>query len=443
MLAFTSLRGAGMENEKGCFQTIWAFLRDQGNANAVALIIAAITLLVSIVALTWHMKRKKPPNLTDQTLQDYTDRIVKKLSKKKAELKKLIKARDKDQETHDKEKARLWQQIEELSKRAANPEQALKEALKKIAKLKAALAHESNNISEKRMAKARTALEAGDFSIADEIFAEIEDHETLAVERAARAVFARGEIAKQEIRWADAAKHYARAARLHPTYVSLYSAHEFVWRNGDYTNAFILGEKLIEAAKTEYGEQHEKYAEALNQHALTLYDKKRYDLAEALYLKALEIDRQTIGEEHPEFGIHLHNLALLYKAMEKYDKAERYFLQSLKICKKTIGEKHPEYATHLSNLAGLYRAIEEYDKAEDYYRQALEICEQTIGQKHPDYATYLNNLASLHKAKKECDQAEPLYLKAIQILEVTLGPDHPNTKTCKGNYGLLQKSRKE
>ena len=97
------------------------------------------------------------------------------------------------------------------------------------------------------MAEARQALEAGDFSIADALFAEIEDQEMLAVERTARAAFARGDIAEQDIRWADAAEHYARAARLHPNYEHLYAASEFTSRSGDYDKAITFGQRLIES----------------------------------------------------------------------------------------------------------------------------------------------------------------------------------------------------
>ncbi|MEJ6708272.1 MAG: hypothetical protein QNK92_05625 [Amylibacter sp.] len=92
------------------------------------------------------------------------------------------------------------------------------------------------------MADARKALEAGDFSIADDIFTEIEIHEQLAVERAARAAFALGEIAEQEIRWADAAKHYTNATHKHPTVVHLNKARWLHWNAGNFSKALSLGE---------------------------------------------------------------------------------------------------------------------------------------------------------------------------------------------------------
>ncbi len=63
----------------------------------------------------------------------------------------------------------------------------MQEARKTIDKLEDGLTREGNSIGGDRMAEARQALEAGDFSIADALFAEIEDQEMLAVERTARA----------------------------------------------------------------------------------------------------------------------------------------------------------------------------------------------------------------------------------------------------------------
>ncbi len=334
-----------------------------------------------------------PPKeaMTTMTLDQYESRLATKITEAEANLKTA----------HDAEKTQLQQKIDELRKRAANPEQALAEAKATIAKLEHALTREGNNtdIADARMAEAREALEAGDFSVADDIFAEIEAREQLAVERTARAAFARGEIAAQDIRWADAAKHYARAAALHPTYAHLYTAHEFTLRNGDYAKAIALGTELLKLAKAEFGDTHKKYASALNLHAATLKTTGNYDLAEPLLKQAIEIGKQTLGENHPDYAIRLNNLAALYEATGKYDLAE------------------------------------------PLYKQAIKIDKQTLGENHPDYATRLNNLAALYETTGKYDHAEPLYNQAFSIFDASLGPDHPSTKTVKANYQDFLKNR--
>ncbi len=381
----------------------WNFIKDGGNSAGVVAIITILGVIVAVIAWFFGLFGKSKTDSAGQipdpgnsgkpvltfTPKQYKEHITEEIAEAEASL----------QSAHDAEKARLQQKIEELRKRAADPEKALQQARETIAKLEEALEREGNEIGDSRMSEARKALEAGDFSIADKIFAEIEDREQLAVERTARAAFARGEIAEQEIRWHDAAKHYTRAARLHPTFDNLKSASEFASRSGDFDNALTLGTELVEVAETEFGKTHEEYAEALNQQALTLAATGKYDQAEVLYNEAIEIDKQTIGE------------------------------------------KHPDYAIHLNNLAELYRTTSKYDLAEPLYIEAIEIAKQTIGENHPDYATDLNNLAALYRTTDNYDLAEPLYKEAIGIFEATLGPDHPNTKAGKASYEDFLKTR--
>ena len=127
------------------------------------------------------------------------------------------------------------------------------------------------------------------------------------VEQAARAAYGRGEIAEAEIRWHDAAKHYARAARLDPSFDALRKASEFAWRAGDADQAFRWGEELIATAKN--GGDEEDIATALNNHALSLQAFGKYEEAEGLYREALAIAEKTIGVEHPNYAIRLNNLA--------------------------------------------------------------------------------------------------------------------------------------
>lgn len=357
-------------------------------------------------------------------------------------LQRAIRAKEEELTTaYDEEKALLQQQIEELTRRAQNPEAALAEAQETIRKLEDALTREGNEIGEARMEEAREALESGDFSIADDIFAEIEAREQLAVERVARAAFARGEIAEQEIRWADAAEHFAKSARLNPTFDALFKARLHAWRSGQVKNAIAFGERLLIVAETEFGKDTEKYATALNEHSLTLEQAGRYDEAELLYKQAIEIGKATIGESHPSYAIRLNNLANLYENMGRYDEAEPLYKQAIEIDSKTIGENHPDYAVHLSNLAYLYGSMGRYDKAEPLYKQAMEIGKATIGENHPNYAISLNNLANLYRSMGRYDEAEPLFKQAIEIAEATLGPDHPTTKLFKSNLAALQSTR--
>ena len=152
-----------------------------------------------------------------------------------------------------KEREIFQAQIDKLNNDLANLPQAFEKAQTQIAELKAKLEREGNEIGAKKLAVAITALEQADFSKADELFAEIEAREELAVKRSARAAYARGEIAEQEVRWYDAAEHYARAAQLDPCFLTLISAQRLTVDVGSYDSAVSLGLDAQKAAIKEHG----------------------------------------------------------------------------------------------------------------------------------------------------------------------------------------------
>ena len=72
----------------------------------------------------------------------------------------------------------------------------------------------------------------------------------------------------------------------------------------------------------------------MNQLAITLmedarYDKSKYDKAEPLLLRVIEIWKETLGPEHPFLGMTMINLAVLYSAERRYAEAEPLFQSAI------------------------------------------------------------------------------------------------------------------
>ncbi|WP_299416706.1 tetratricopeptide repeat protein [uncultured Sulfitobacter sp.] len=371
----------------------------------------------------------------------------------------------------------LNREIAALKAQIANPEASLKEAQKRIRDLEGILERAGNEIGGDRIAEARAALEQGDYSIADELFAEIEAREQMAVENSARAAFGRGEVAEAEVRWADAANHYARAASLSATYDHLYNASNFALKAGDFAAGLRFAKEMKRKSRAEgdklelssaldraatalqnsgnypaaeplfrevlaltgelEGKESESYANGLNNLAGLLDATGRYEEAEPLYRDALEIDRKTVGEVHPSYAIRLNYLAELLRVTGRYEEAEPLFREALEITRKAVGEAHPSYAVRLSNLAGLLEATGRYEEAEPLFREALEIVRKIVGEAHPDYAVYINNLAFLLRRTGRCKEAEPLYRKALEITRKTMGEAHPDYAIGLNNLAKL------
>src|SRR6056297_2134914 len=313
---------------------ILGFLRMYGMELSAAGGLVAVFLFVWAI-LKWPFSKPKPTQLAPDTIdqikppqaKDGPTLTVPEFIRLRRELKADLEAEL--AEAAEAEKSQLRARIAELEKQIANPDAALAEAQKRIADLEALLDREANQIGADRIAEAKAALEQGDYSLADDIFAEIEAQNELAVQETARAAFGRGEVAEAEVRWGDAAEAYQRAARFDPCYRTLTKAHEFTHWAGHYTTALKLGEDLIVAAEKEGGLPN--LAMAKNDHAITLQALGNFEEAEGLYREALEIDRATIGEGHPDYATHLSNLAGVVRAQGRYAGTEGLHREALDI----------------------------------------------------------------------------------------------------------------
>jgi len=178
-------------------------------------------------------------------------------------------------------------------------------------------------------------------------------------------------------------------------------------------------------------------ARLLNQTAYFLDERARYDVAEPLYRRALEIDEASYGGKHPEVAIRLNNLAALLQATNRLVEAEPLMRRALEIDEASYGSAHPNVATDLNNLAGLLQATNRLVEAEPLYRRALDIDEASYGPEHPNVAIRLNNLAQLLQATNRLVEAEPLYRRALEIDEAAYGPEHPKVAIRLNNLATL------
>ena len=62
-----------------------------------------------------------------------------------------------------------------------------------------------------------------------------------------------------------------------------------------------------------------------------LYYQGRYEEAEPLYKRALEIRERVLGPDHPDTATSLNNLAILYDNQGRYEEAEPLYKRALEI----------------------------------------------------------------------------------------------------------------
>ena len=174
-------------------------------------------------------------------------------------------------------------------------------------------------------------------------------------ERAAEAAFQRGQVAEQELRWPDAADHFAEAARLAPTFERLYKARELAREVGRYQRAWRLAKDLLARVVEEHGEGTARHARALNELALLHARRGLYAEAEPLYHQAMEITKAALGEGHPDYANRVNNLAVLYFHMERFKESGDYMAEALAVFKSSLGADRPNTKAVAKNYAFLRR----------------------------------------------------------------------------------------
>ncbi|MBD1996292.1 tetratricopeptide repeat protein [Leptolyngbya sp. FACHB-541] len=213
------------------------------------------------------------------------------------------------------------------------------------------------------------------------------------------------------------------------------------YSQGRYEEAEPLYLRALEISKEQLGENHPDVSNRLNNLASLYHSQGRYEEAKPLLLRALEISKEQLGENHPDIAIWLNNLAGLHRSQGRYEEAEPLLLRALEISKEQLGENHPDIAIWLNNLAELYRSQGRYGEAELLYQQALAISEEQLGRNHLQFAASLHNLANLYCLQGRYKEAEPLLLRALEISKEQLGENHPDIATKLHNLASLYRSQ--
>ena len=134
------------------------------------------------------------------TLEKYEERLNNREKRIRKEL----------TQAYDEEKQRLQIALAEIQEKKNNAQQSYD---KYIAELKERIEKLENfpTNNPKEFTKAIDALKQGNSDVADNLFAQIEQDNADTIKTVVEATFQRAKIAEEDIRYADALKHYQKA----------------------------------------------------------------------------------------------------------------------------------------------------------------------------------------------------------------------------------------
>jgi CHAT domain-containing protein len=166
------------------------------------------------------------------------------------------------------------------------------------------------------------------------------------------------------------------------------------------------------------------------------FEMKRYDDAESLTIKALQVFGPILGEEHPEVARLKGDLGALYSATGQYAKAEKLLTEAINTASRAYGDKpQPVTAEYYVTLAQLYQKMGNYKRALDFAGHAFIILQNTLGESNPKTLRCLNNIAVIHIYLGNYKKAESILRSVLETAKRTFGPRHESLAANMANLG--------
>ncbi len=259
----------------------------------------------------------------------------------------------------------------------------------------------------------------------------------------------------------------------------LYQTAAKLSKDGKYAEALPFAERYLAEMKSRYGENHAKYATALDNLASRYREQNRRTDAEPLLKQALAIRERVLGSGHTltlitlvqlgqlytglrqekqaelflkqaldgfeqELGANasltltsVDSLALLYYRQGRYAEAGPLYLRTLEAYERTSGKDNSQTLATASLLLSTYERQGKYVEAEGIAKRILEAGEHLFGKDDPFAQLMLNTVGIFYSHWGHYAEAEQLYRRDLEAKERILGPDHSSTLATAGNLARL------
>lgn len=139
----------------------------------------------------------------------------------------------------------------------------------------------------------------------------------------------------------------------------------------------------LDAQVEESRSRHTSEWETFRRSAQKAMEVENYYEAQAMWLAAME-EASDFEPEDPRIITTLENLAEVYWKRGKYDKAEPLCKRILQMSEFVLGEDHIDVALAANNLALLCQRQGKYSEAVTYFKKSVSIKEKLLGSDNPD-----------------------------------------------------------
>eukprot|EP01062_Namystynia_karyoxenos_P070167 TRINITY_DN65553_c0_g1_i1.p1 TRINITY_DN65553_c0_g1~~TRINITY_DN65553_c0_g1_i1.p1 ORF type:complete len:501 (+),score=118.79 TRINITY_DN65553_c0_g1_i1:86-1504(+) len=187
----------------------------------------------------------------------------------------------------------------------------------------------------------------------------------------------------------------------------------------------------------------------------------KYDDAEALYQKCLQLRVEHLGEDDPSVAAINTDMGDMWMSQHEFAKAEPYYAAAASIITRCVA-KEPQDASvqmqhrrALRDMAFLHyrqgsverknspRQTAKWQLAERFFKEAIEITENQLGRKTAELVEPLRNLASLYVKIGNFQKGELHFRRCIGIQLHNFGMDDPGVLQTRQQLAIVHERREQ
>lgn len=211
---------------------------------------------------------------------------------------------------------------------------------------------------------------------------------------------------------------------------------------GDTVPVATVLERGVRRIDTELETQPAVQARLLDVIGEVYLNLGRFDEAQPLLERSLDVRREMFGERHADVAQSMDHLALLHERRGEYEEAERLNRTALSLRRALYGTEHPDVAESLNRLAGLLMHKGAFAAAEPLYRESLATRQRLLGDDHSEVAISRSDLALLLNRRGQFEEAETLARRALAVHRRNYdAKPHPNVAATLSVLGTILENR--
>jgi tetratricopeptide (TPR) repeat protein len=131
----------------------------------------------------------------------------------------------------------------------------------------------------------------------------------------------------------------------------------------------------------------------------------------------VRVTERILGPKHPDTLASMNNLALVLSNQGKYEQAEEMHRRKLELSETVVGKEH-EQPRHSAEISG------------EVSRSGADVSERTrserevLGKEHPHTLASMHNLALVLRDQGKYPEAEQMYRRVVEVRERVLDREH-------------------